>query len=141
MTLIIDAAPVVAMADRNDPIGKSVLDILEQESGDLIVPAPVSAEIDYLLGVRLGRASRLAFLDDCAAGRFTVSGLTRAEHGTVRDLEQQFADLDAGLADLSVVVLAHRYGTRRVLTFDQRDFRVLRLPGGDPLTLLPYDAP
>ena len=75
MTLILDAAPLVALADRRDPIGQQIETVLQQESGELVVPAPVTAEVDYLLGRRLGRRARVAFLEDLAAGRFTVGCL------------------------------------------------------------------
>jgi hypothetical protein len=58
----------------------------------------------------------------------------------VRSYNEQYADLDVGLADLSIVILAHHFKTRRVLTFDQRHFRVLPPIGGGSFQLLPYDA-
>ena len=139
MTLILDAAPLVALADRQDPVGLQIEALLQHESGELVVPAPVTAEVDYLLGRRLGRRARLAFLDDLAAGRFTVGCLEAADHGLVVDLERRYADLDVGLADLSVVVLAERWSTRRLLTFDDRHFRALRPLEGGQFTLLPSD--
>ncbi len=69
MTLVLDAAPLVALADRADPLQGRVEAALRDEPGDLVIPAPVCAEVDYLLGTRLGRAARVAFLDDLAAGR------------------------------------------------------------------------
>jgi uncharacterized protein len=44
-----------------------------------------------------------------------------------------------GIADASNVVLAERYGTRDILTTDQRDFRRIKLPGGRYFRILPYD--
>ena len=114
--------------------------VLRDEPGELVVPAPVTAEVDYLLGKRLGRSARLAFLDDLAAGRFTVGCLDAEDHAVVLSLESRYQDLDVGLADLSVVVLAARYDTRRLLTFDERHFRALQpLSGGGRFTLLPMD--
>ena len=98
---------------------------LRSEPGDLVIPAPVCAEVDYLLGTRLGRAARVAFLDDLAAGRFTVPCLENDDYAVVAGLERKYADLDVGLADLAVVVLAGRLNTRRLLTFDERHFRAL----------------
>jgi len=114
--------------------------LLRDEPGELVIPAPVSAEVDYLLGRRLGRAARLTFLEDLAAGRFKVACLEADEHGVVTALERRFEDLDAGLADLSVVIVARRFATRRILTFDQRHFRALRPLNGGRFTLLPADA-
>jgi uncharacterized protein len=56
------------------------------------------------------------------------------------DLDRQYADLNLGLADLSVVVLANRLGTRRILTFDRRHFRAVRPIQGGAFTLLPADV-
>ncbi len=140
MTLVIDAAPLVALGDRRDPLHTAVLDVLESEAGDLVVPAPVSAEVDFLLRSRAGRDAARRFLQDVADGHLRVEGLSPEEHGIALDLDRRYGDLGVGLADLSVVVLAHRFRTRRLLTFDERDFRTLRPVTGGTFTLLPADA-
>jgi predicted nucleic acid-binding protein len=139
VTLIVDAAPLVALGDSRDRLHHAIGDVLRAESGDLVVPAPVSAEVDYLIRRRGSATAAPAFLRDVAAGRFRVEGLTADEHGTAARLDEQYADLDLGLADLSVVVLAHRFRTRRLLTFDERDFRAVKPLGGGTFTLLPRD--
>lgn len=120
-------------------MGIRVAELLRDEPGELVIPAPVAAEVDYLLGRRLGRSARLAFLDDLAAGRFTVANLEPDDYGVVASLERRYDDLDVGLADLGVIVVAKRYGTRRLLTFDERHFRALRPLDGGQFTLLPFD--
>jgi uncharacterized protein len=140
VTLVIDAAPLVALADRRDPMKSRVEAVLRKEPGELVVPAPVTSEVDYLLGRRLGRAARLAFLEDLAAGRFTVGCLDEEDHRVVLDLERRYDDLDVGLGDLSTVVVAGRHNTRRLLTFDERHFRALRPLSGGRFTLLPVDT-
>lgn len=137
MTLIVDAAPLVALADRRDPLRGAVRTALEAETGGLVVPAPVTAEVDYLLGQRVGRAARLAFLDDLAAGRFTVECLDLDGYAAVTGLEKRYADLDLGLADGAVVVLAARFATRRLLTFDHRHFNAVKPLQGGAFELLP----
>ena len=140
MTLIVDAAPLVALGDSRDRLHAAVGDALRAEGGDLVVPAPVSAEVDYLIRRRGSPAAARAFLRDVASGRFRVEGLTADEHGTVARLDEQYAGLDLGLADLSVVVLAHRFRTRRLLTFDERGFRAVTPLSGGSFTLLPRDT-
>jgi predicted nucleic acid-binding protein len=141
VTLIVDTAPLVALADEADPLQSVVERLLREERGQLVLPAPVTAEVDYLLQTRGGRLARTRFLDDLAAGRFNVACLEQSEYAAVLRLDQQYADLNVGLADLSVVVLAHQFQTRRILTFDQRHFRVLRPLEGGTFELLPYDEP
>jgi uncharacterized protein len=141
LTLVIDAAPLVAVADRRDPMATAVAALLLEEPGELVIPAPVTAEVDYLLERRLGRAARIAFLDDLAAGRFGVACMEADDHRVVATLERRYADLNLGLADISVVVAAARFSTRRVLTFDHRHFSALRPLNGGFFTLLPSGPP
>lgn len=81
------------------------------------------------------------FLSDIANGLFVVEGLSQEEHGMALFLHDRYKDLDLGLADLSVMVLARRYGTRRILTFDERHFRAVQPLQGGWFILLPADAP
>ena len=53
---------------------------------------------------------------------------------------EQFKDLDIGVADASIVVLAERYRVADVLTLDERHFRPLRHSGKRPFRLVPADA-
>jgi uncharacterized protein len=139
VTLVIDAAPLVALADALDPRRNDILDLLSAERGSLFIPAPVTAEIDYLLEQRFGGAARRAFLEDLAARRYESPGLDSTDYEAAADLDRRYADLNLGLADLSVAVLAHRLGTRRILTFDERHFRAVRPIQGGVFTLLPAD--
>jgi predicted nucleic acid-binding protein len=139
VTLVADAAPLIALADEIDPRRSEIAAVLEAERGDIILPAFVAAEVDYLVGRRTGRSARRAFLLDLANRRFRVECLLPMEYEMILQLDQQYADLDVGLADLSVVVLARRFGTRRILTFDERHFRTLRPLDGGMFTSLPAD--
>lgn len=140
MTLLIDAAPIVALADLTEPRRAAILDALISETGSLVIAAPTTAEIDYLLGQRFGSAARRAFLADLAAGRFCVGNLERADYATVMDLETRYAELDLGLADCALVTLAARHRTTRLLSFDERHFRAVAPLHGEAFTLLPADA-
>jgi uncharacterized protein len=60
--------------------------------------------------------------------------------GGVFELEARYLDLELGLADCALVVLAARYETTRLLTFDERHFRVVAPLRGDAFTLLPADG-
>jgi predicted nucleic acid-binding protein len=140
VTLVVDAAPLVALADEREPRRLAILDLLRAEKGNLFVPAPVTAEIDYLLGQRFGPPARRAFLEDLRARRYESPGLDAEDYAAALELDRRYADLDLGLADLAVAVIARKLGTRRILTFDERHFRVVRPLQGGVFTLLPADA-
>jgi uncharacterized protein len=139
VTVVIDAAPLVAVADPDEPRREAILQIFKNEPGALVVPAPTTAEIDYLLGERFGRSARVAFLRDLAAGRFIVPCLERGDYAAVSDLDTHYADLELGLADCALVILASRYKTTRIVSFDERHFRAVRPMQGGAFTVLPAD--
>lgn len=141
MTLILDAAPLVALADHRDPLQPMVREVLVNEPGRKIVPAPVTAEVDAQLGRRIGWPARVAFVGDLAAGRFAVESLEVGEYIAVAELEARYAHLGLGLADAAVAVLAARFGTLKVLTFDHQKFRAVRPLQGGAFDLLPGQRP
>ena len=49
----------------------------------------------------------------------------------------RYRDQQIGLADASLIVLAHRYRTRKLLTLDHRRLDVVRPIGGGTFKLLP----
>jgi predicted nucleic acid-binding protein len=140
LTLLIDAGPIVALADADEPERERILTALTSEPGDLVVPAPITAELDYLLGQRFGQNARRGFLIDLARGRFRVAHLERDDYETIIKLDRQYADLDLGLADCALVTLADRYDTTHILSFDERHFRAVTPLGGGAFTILPADA-
>jgi uncharacterized protein len=138
VTLVVDAGPLIAMADETDPRADSVHSILNGEQGEWVVPAYVAAEADYMIAERLGRRAERVFLRDLASGIYEIATLTHEEHELTVELDDRYPGM--GLSDLSVVVLAARFQTNRVLTFDERDFRRVRPLDGDAFVILPADA-
>lgn len=137
MNTIVDSGPLVAAADPADPRCEQARTCLVEAPGALIIPAPVTAEIDHLLGARIGQRTRRRFIEDLAAGRFLVGCLTAEEHERALAVDRTYADLALGLADASLVVLAERFDTTRIITFDHRDLRAVTPLQGGVFELLP----
>jgi predicted nucleic acid-binding protein len=140
VTVVIDAGPLVAFGDANDPKFARVDELLRSIDGPLVIPAPVTAEVDYLLGQRVGNGPRRNFITDLAAGRFTVACLEREDYAAIGELDARYADLELGLADYSLVVIANRYATKRLVSFDERNFRAVSPLDGGSFTILPADS-
>jgi predicted nucleic acid-binding protein len=140
LTLLIDSAPLVAIADLQERRRGEVLEILASWPGPLVVPGPVTAEVDYLLGRRFGSTARRAFMRDLAAGRYTVPALEREDYATIVELATRYANLSLGLADCALLALASRFQATDLLTFDERHFRAVAPLGGGAFTILPADA-
>jgi uncharacterized protein len=140
MALVVDAGALYAQADADEPRHAAVADVLRAEQEALVTTELAVAEADYLILERLGIDVELAFIDDLVAGTFQVECLTIDELRAARGLVERYADLRLGLADASLVVLADRYRTSRVLTFDERAFRAVAPLAGGSFTILPADA-
>jgi len=139
VALLVGAGALYAQADAADPRHAAVRAILEREREALVTTELAVAEADYLILDRLGLDVELAFLEDLAAGTYQVECLDRSELRTARDIVARYRDLRIGLADASLVLMAQRHRSRRLLTFDERAFRVVGPLQGGTFTLLPGD--
>lgn len=139
MALLIDAGGLYAQADAAEPRHAAVAAALQSERETIVTSELVAAEADYLILDRLGVDVELAFIDDLVAGTFLVECLSRDEMEAARDVVERYRDLRLGLADASLVVLGRRYGSSRILTFDERAYRAVRPLQGGYFTILPAD--
>lgn len=86
------------------------------------------------------RSPKLALLQEVAQGAHELAPFEEFDVGDAAAVAQQYPDLDVGLTDASLVVLAHRHRTHDVLTLDERHFRTMRALDGRPFRMLPADA-
>jgi predicted nucleic acid-binding protein len=140
VALVVDAGALYAQADADEPRHGDVARVLRSERELLVTTELAVAEADYLILDRLGPDVELAFLDDLIDGTFVVECLTRDEFERARGVVEHYRDLRLGLADASLVVLAQRHGTTRILSFDERAFRAVAPLQGGSFTVLPADA-
>jgi len=137
--LLLDAGALYAQADRSDPHHDAVVVLLRAEPGALITSQIATAEADYLILTRLGVDVELAFMEDLASGTFIAECLTQDELAAALEVGRRYRDLDLGLADASLIVLARRFQTRTILTYNERDFRAISPLQGGSFSLLPAD--
>ncbi|GAC1411688.1 MAG: hypothetical protein NVSMB57_06690 [Actinomycetota bacterium] len=140
MTLIVDAGALFAQADRKDPAHDVISSALRAERGPLITSQVALAEADYLILDRLGLHVEAALFDDLHSGTFIAECLQPDDFETVRTLGRKYRDLKPGLADLSLVILARRHRTKRILTVDERCFRAMKPLQGGSFQILPADG-
>jgi predicted nucleic acid-binding protein len=140
VALVVDAGTLYAQADADEPRHAEVAKVLRDERELLVTTELAVAEADYLILDRLGPDIELAFVDDLVNGTFVVECLTRDELDRARGVVERYRDLRLGLADASLVVLAQRHGTTRILSFDERVFRAVAPLQGGSFTVLPADA-
>lgn len=125
--ILVDAGPFVAAAspdDRHHEVCRRFL----REPGDVLgVSALVVAEVSYLLK-RAPNPPRpeIAFLRVLASEQVESLHPMPADYERMAELVGQYANLDLGAADASIVALAERLGVSTIATVDRRDFSIVR---------------
>jgi predicted nucleic acid-binding protein len=135
--IVADSGGIYALYDADDAYHGAVRKVVLTERDTIHVPVACLAEIDFLLRTRLGLQAELDFLEALSTGRFPLEPLERTDIERCSVLLERYRKLDIGLSDASVVAVAERLGTRRILTVDRRDFEVLRAHDGTRFTILP----
>lgn len=138
--LVCDTGPLVAAALWKDPDHRRCVDLftsVRRAGRSMVIPAPVVAEVGYLLGTKGDARAEATFLRSLEVGDFHTEDLIKADYGRMAGLVERYADLPLGTTDAAVVTVAERLGVAEVATLDRRDFHVVRPRHVDALTLLP----
>jgi uncharacterized protein len=138
--IILDTSGLLAAMDASQRQHAEARSALESASPPWVLSPFVLAELDYLLATRVGQAAERALLAEVGRGVYRLEAFDNDEIASAERLIGRHAELDIGLADASLIVLANRYGVRDLLSLDERHFRALRGPGGRPFRLLPADS-
>ena len=137
--IVLDTGGLYAALDANEGLhGRAVAALLTSPPPRVLSPF-VLAELDYLIGTRVGNAMPLALVDEVLRGSYQLEPFSAEDLGLARRVMEKYSDLRIGLADASVVVLANRHRTTDLLCTDERHFRALRNSSGKPFRLLPMD--
>lgn len=123
--------------DRADRDHQSCAELLANFSEQLVVPAPVVVELDWLSGERLGPEPFAEFLADVEDGSLVVADLIRPDYVRVRELLIRYGDMKLGFVDAAVVAIVERLGEKKLATLDHRHFSTIRPRHIDALELLP----
>lgn len=138
--IIADTSGVLCAIDGAQRHHRAAAAVLAAEDQPAVVSPFVLAEVDYLLATKVGVDAELAFLGEVAAGAYRLAPFDAADVAAAAVVVERYRDQNIGLADASVVVLAQRHDTNRLLSLDERLFRVVRpLRRFRSFKLLPVD--
>jgi predicted nucleic acid-binding protein len=133
--VLVDAGPLIALLDRSDAHHDEVVTALRKIQDPLVSVWPVLVEAMYLLS--FSWQAQKALWEIFETGTVQLLPLGSDDIPQIKTLMEKYRDLPMDLADATLVRVAEREGLRRVLTLDQRDFNVYRLPRKGRFTLLP----
>jgi uncharacterized protein len=137
--IVLDTSGLLAALDRSEARHDAAARALKAAPPPRLLSPFVLAELDYLLGERVSRASARALLQEIAAGAYQLEPFASDDVAAALRVQDRYPDITLGLADASIVVLADRHKTVDILTLDERHFRPLRDAAGRRFRLLPAD--
>lgn len=138
--IVLDTSGLLAAIDGSQRQHTEAAAALRAATGPLLLSPFVLAELDYLLATRVSQEAAASLLDQVAAGAYRLEPMAAEDIERASEIILRYRDLNLGLADASVVVLAERHGTLDVLTLDERHFRAITGSGGRPFRILPSDG-
>lgn len=138
--IVADTSGLLAAIDASQRDHERAARALRDVDGPILLSPFVLAELDYLLTTRVGQSAETAFLSEVERGVYQLESFSAGDIAACRAVIERYAELELGLADASIVVLAERHATRDLLTLDERHFRAISPRGGGSFRLLPADA-
>ncbi len=138
--LICDTSGLLARYDPDDAAHDAARGVLDEFQPPFVLSPLVLAELDHLLRKRHSAGDARTVLGDLVGPGFDHPHLDGAALRACLDIDKRYADLNLGLADASLVVLASHYRTVDLLTLDHRHFRAVQPAQGGAFRLLPLAA-
>lgn len=135
MKALLDTGPWVALIDRSESGHTRCREWLETFSGKLYSTEPVLTEVLYLLNFSL-KAQQTAL-------EFVLREIVNLVPTDIRALKavgslmEKYADLPMDYADATLVCLAAEAEIYNIVTLDQRDFSIYRLPDNQSFNIHP----
>lgn len=126
MTIVADTGPLYALVDSSDAWHERVAHWWNANRDAITVPVSVLPEVCYLLHTRISHEAEAAFVHAIAQGEFNVEPLEPEDIVRADALLQEYADLDLGFVDATVIATAERIDATQVLTTDRRHFTAIR---------------
>ena len=91
MAILLDTGILYAYYDRRDRWHLVARKLIESEVGELLIPAPVLPEADYLLGERLGLAAQVLFYQGLIDGSFSIIEIPPECYPRILDLNRKIS--------------------------------------------------
>ena len=137
--ILLDTSGLLSAIDKSQRHHAAAARALGGASAPLLLSPFVLAELDYLLATRVGRAAELSLLNEVADGAYQLEPFSGEDVEQARERVTKYENVDLGLADASIIVLADRHNVSDLLSLDERHFRTVRRANGRPFRLLPAD--
>lgn len=137
MNYLLDTGFAVAFLNQKDTRHGDVARSRRQIQGTIHFPVPAITETAYLLERDVGVELSAAFIASLSRTDLILENPLPPDYQRAGELMLHYADSGLDFVDVVIVAIAERLNITRILTFDQRDFRLVRPNHCQAFELLP----
>lgn len=137
MTALLDTGFLLAVLDADDGLHSACVEVLNMES-EPILPDMVLPELAYMVLRELGYDVLVSFLRAVLRGELRLEQTTETDLQRTAEILRQYADSRIDFVDCAIAAIAERLNIQRILTVDQRHFRLFRPRHCQYFTILPF---
>ena len=137
MTALIDTSFLFALTNRNDASHQACADVAKTINERLIVPITVLPEAAYLIDVRMGHHIMQQFVEQMTRPAWGIEQIQQNDLLRATHILKQYHDARLDFVDSTIIAVAERLRISRILTLDQRHFRIVQPRHCTAFELLP----
>lgn len=137
MSYLLDTGYLYGLLDNQDTHHQAILNSADEIDGIIYLPTVVTTEVAYLLLKYLGVSALIEFLDILADGQFQMVEPLPIDYKRASAIVAQYQDSNIDFVDAVIVAIAERINVARILTIDQRHFRMFRPKHCDAFEIVP----
>jgi len=135
--IIVDTSALLAMHDPREKSHLELRKIAQSRKQELIISPYVVAESDYMISKANSSEFSLRALNNLLIAPFELVQLTTVDFITATEVMAKYQDLNIGITDASLIALAARFETSKIMTLDRRHFSAMKLLSGKPVQMIP----
>lgn len=133
---VVDAGPLIALQNRNDPNHSQCSTLLAELRGPLVTTWPALTEAMFVLARDLGWAGQERLLRLLGEGRLAIVDMGTECAARIEVLMRRYRNVPMSLADATLVLLAETTAAGDVFTLDS-DFLIYQWQGRDACMVRP----
>jgi predicted nucleic acid-binding protein len=136
MPAIADSSYVVSVILKTDTRHEACKAVHARERL-VYLPQSTLAEVAYLLTKHIGNRGTALFLHLLPQSKYRLVALMPEDIVRTAEILNQYADTRVDFVDATIAAVAERLKITRILSLDQRDFRVIRPKHSEYFEILP----
>ena len=137
MSYLLDAGFLYSLINKREGSHQVVTTTFLSIKGPIILPTVATTEVAYLVQRDMGAQSVAKFLDSLANSPFSLTEPTSSDFSRGAEIIRQYSDSNIDFVDSIIFAMSERLKITKILTVDQRHFRIFRPKHCSAFEILP----